>query len=95
MTPWLAQQVGMEMAELEEAAGKLPFFRTTTRRVAATLAALYLLKTRFLNREKEWRLSAAKAEAWLESKNLILPPPSPDFQAWLEQALATGVWVGQ
>ncbi|MBW1953021.1 MAG: hypothetical protein JRI59_06385 [Deltaproteobacteria bacterium] len=76
------------MAELQETAGKLIFSRITARRVIATLAALYLLRTRFADREAEWRLTAAKAEAWLKAKGLTLPPPGPDFKAWLEEVLA-------
>jgi hypothetical protein len=89
LTPWLAQQAGVSVKELEEIAHQLNLPRTLAHRVVATLTALYLLETSFQEWREEWRLSAAKAERWLKSQKISFPSPGPIFGEWLEKTVAT------
>ena len=65
---------------------QIPVFpRANAQKVVATLAALYLLHTKFQEWESEWHLSAAKAERSLEGMKIPLVTPKQPFNEWLTQ----------
>ncbi len=83
LNPWLARQLGVTVKQLKEAAANTSFLKSESQRVVATLAALYLLHTKFQEWKSEWHLSAAKAERWLEGMKIHLVAPKKPFKEWM------------
>lgn len=92
LTPWLAQLSGISIKKLRKLARQLKLPRPEAEQILATLLAWYLLHTRFQPWQAEWALVAAKAEQWLQGKNLTPPPPDPEVLLWLLAALASSLF---
>ena len=78
----LAEALGVPLATLQGVLAALPELRGKGDCVA-TLAALDALQRRFADREDEWRMLAAKAEAWLTAEMA----GSPDLRIKVQDAV--------
>lgn len=85
--PGLAQEAEVTLERLESLIQQMRLPENLGNQVVATLAALYLLHTKFQEWETEWHLSAAKAERWLGGMKISLLPPRAPFHSWLNQVL--------
>ncbi|MBI5491261.1 MAG: VWA domain-containing protein [Deltaproteobacteria bacterium] len=75
--------LGKAALALSAASGKLPESRAAA--VVATLVVLYLLRTKYADRESEWRLLARKADRWLKKAGATAPQGATgaqDLAAW-------------
>ena len=81
--PGLAQEAEVTLERLESVIQQMRLPENLDSQVVATLAALYLLHTKFQEWESEWHLSAAKAERWLEGMKISLVTPKQPFNKWM------------